>query len=55
MKCDTGLLRAYLDDALSPPERDAVAGHLAACAACREELSVLCRHAPPPSAIDWRP
>jgi len=41
MKCDTGRLQAYLDDSLSPPERDAVAGHLAACAACREELSAL--------------
>ena len=41
MKCDTGRLRAYLDDSLSPPERDAVAGHLAACAACQAELSAL--------------
>jgi len=41
MKCDTGQLRAYLDDSLSPPERDAVAGHLAACAACQAELSAL--------------
>ncbi|MCU0500850.1 MAG: hypothetical protein MUC51_03625 [Anaerolineae bacterium] len=41
MKCDTGRLRAYLDDALPSPERDAVAGHLAACAVCQAELSVL--------------
>jgi len=41
MRCDTGRLQAYLDDSLSPPERDAVAGHLAACAVCQEELSAL--------------
>jgi hypothetical protein len=41
MKCDTGLLRAYLDDALPPAQRDAVTGHLATCAACRTELAAL--------------
>ncbi|OIO98840.1 MAG: hypothetical protein AUK03_00670 [Anaerolineae bacterium CG2_30_64_16] len=41
MKCDTGLLRAYLDDALSETERGAVAGHLAGCASCQAELAML--------------
>lgn len=41
MKCDTGRLRAYLDDSLSSPERDAVADHLAVCTACQAELSAL--------------
>jgi hypothetical protein len=41
MKCDAGRLRAYLDDSLPPPERDAVASHLATCPACQEELSAL--------------
>jgi anti-sigma factor RsiW len=41
MRCDAGLLQAYLDDALSPQECDAVTAHLSACAGCRQELSVL--------------
>jgi anti-sigma factor RsiW len=41
MRCDTGQLRAYLDDALPPSERTAVAEHLTGCAACRVELTAL--------------
>jgi len=41
MKCDTGLLRAYVDDALSEAEWAAVAGHLMGCAACQAELVTL--------------
>jgi anti-sigma factor RsiW len=41
MKCDTGLLHAYVDDALPPAQRDVVAGHLVTCASCRAELAAL--------------
>ncbi|MCX6029163.1 MAG: zf-HC2 domain-containing protein [Chloroflexi bacterium] len=41
MRCDTGLLRAYLDDALLPSEQTAVAEHLTDCEACRAELTTL--------------
>ncbi|MBN1400946.1 MAG: zf-HC2 domain-containing protein [Anaerolineae bacterium] len=42
MSCTTeGKLRAYLDDALSIPERQAVAAHLDGCARCRERLDAL--------------
>ena len=52
-------LTAYLDGALSPAEREQVAAHLSACAACRAEhdrlaagLAILARLPPaaPPSA-----
>jgi anti-sigma factor RsiW len=41
MKCDTGQLRAYLDNALLPSARTAVTGHLAGCETCRAELAAL--------------
>ncbi len=41
MKCDTGLLRAYLDDAMPAAERSAVVAHLAVCAGCHSELARL--------------
>ncbi len=41
MRCDSGRLRAYLDDALAPDDAAAVAAHLAACPACRRELTAL--------------
>lgn len=41
MRCDLGLLRAYLDAALAPAEKAAVTAHLAACPACRRELAAL--------------
>ena len=36
----TDMLAAFLDERLSPVERDEVAGHLDACDECRHELSV---------------
>ena len=36
-----GLLSAYVDDYLSPRERERVTQHLAECEACREELALL--------------
>lgn len=41
MKCETGLLRAYLDAALPPAAQAAVAAHLDGCPACRQELAAL--------------
>lgn len=42
MACpDTGQLRAYLDDALSPLQRAEVAAHLASCVTCQSSLSTL--------------
>lgn len=41
MRCDSGRLRAYLDNALEPTEQAAVSAHLAACPACRRELAAL--------------
>jgi len=41
MKCDTGQLRGYLDNALSPVERAAVEEHLAGCTSCQAELTTL--------------
>ncbi|UCC65771.1 MAG: zf-HC2 domain-containing protein, partial [Anaerolineae bacterium] len=36
-------LQEYLDGGLSPGEALAVEAHLARCAACREELTLLCQ------------
>ncbi len=41
MRCDTGKLQAYLDQALSAPEQAAVESHLARCSRCREEVAHL--------------
>lgn len=42
MECtDHGLLRAYLDDALSPQQSAEIATHLASCASCRENVGTL--------------
>ena len=41
MKCDTGLLKAYADEALLAVERAQVEAHLASCTACRDELAGL--------------
>jgi hypothetical protein len=38
---DTGRLRAYLDDELSPEAREAVARHLGRCARCADEVRLL--------------
>lgn len=38
---DEGQLRAYLDDALPPAERAAIATHLGGCASCQEQLAGL--------------
>ncbi|MDY7018922.1 MAG: anti-sigma factor [Chloroflexota bacterium] len=43
MKCEyvNELLTAYLDDELTPDERDQIKAHLSVCQHCREELKVL--------------
>ncbi|HSK09186.1 MAG TPA: zf-HC2 domain-containing protein, partial [Vicinamibacterales bacterium] len=38
---DTSRLPDYVDDDLAPAERDAVARHLASCAACAAEVEAL--------------
>jgi anti-sigma factor RsiW len=46
MSCmSEGRLRAYLDDALSIPDRKDVTAHLDGCARCRERLDALSAHA----------
>ncbi len=41
MRCDTGLLKAYVDDALVSGERAALEHHLATCTRCQEKLATL--------------
>lgn len=41
MRCDTGRLRAYLDEALPREEQAEIAAHLETCAACRAALARL--------------
>ncbi len=38
MKCDSGQVQAYLDDALASKDRAALEEHLRGCARCQEEL-----------------
>lgn len=41
MNCNPESLQAFLDDELSPAEKEAVRRHLGGCPACRRELSRL--------------
>lgn len=41
MKCEIGLLRAYLDDALANKETPSLEAHIAQCANCQRELAAM--------------
>jgi anti-sigma factor RsiW len=46
MKCDPNIMQAYADDALAAADQEALEQHLVSCAACREQVSAICkRHA----------
>jgi len=52
---DANLLSALAEDALTPPERQQVLAHLAACADCRESYAMAFGEAPAAAALSQSP